>query len=81
MAIELVKKYLPYVDELFTQESKKSLLTNNNFSFDGAQSVKMYKINTAEMSDYGRSGPSGNAHNIADVLDIITAHISQLQDL
>lgn len=59
MAIDLVKKYLPYVDELFTQESKKSLLTNNNFSFDGAQSVKMYKINTAEMSDYGRSGPTG----------------------
>lgn len=60
MAIELVKKYLPYVDELFTQESKKSLLTNNNFSFDGAQSVKIYKVNTAEMSDYGRSGPTGS---------------------
>lgn len=27
MAIELVTKYLPYVDELFKAESKKSLLT------------------------------------------------------
>ena len=31
MAIELVTKYLPYVDELFSSESKKSLLTNNDF--------------------------------------------------
>lgn len=59
MAIDLVSKYLPYVDELFTQESKKSLLTNNDFSFDGASTVKLYKINTAEMSDYGRNGPNG----------------------
>ena len=32
MAIELVTKYLPYVDELFTTESKKSLLTNNDLT-------------------------------------------------
>ena len=44
------------MDEVFTQESKKSLLTNNDFSFDGADTVKLYKVNTAEMNDYGRSG-------------------------
>ena len=31
MAINLAAKFLPYVDEKFTQESKKSLLTNNDF--------------------------------------------------
>ena len=36
MAIELVTKYLPYVDELFAAESKKSLLTNNDFDWTGA---------------------------------------------
>lgn len=56
MAIELVTKYLPYVDELFTQESKKTILTNQDFAFDGAHTVKIYKINTADMNDYGRSG-------------------------
>ena len=61
MAIELATKYLPYVDEIFTKESKKSLLTNNDFSFAGAGTVKIYKINTAEMNDYGRNGAaSGN---------------------
>lgn len=56
MAIELATKYLPYVDEVFAQDSKKSLLTNQDFSFDGATTVKLYKVKTAEMNDYGRTG-------------------------
>lgn len=56
MAIELVEKYLPYIDEQFTTESKKSLLTNQDFSFTGAHSVKIYKVSTGKMNDYGRSG-------------------------
>lgn len=71
MARELVIKYLPYVDELFTQESKKSLLTNNDFSFDGAQTVKLYKISTAEMNDYGRGGAAqGNWSRYGAVKDL-----------
>lgn len=60
MATELATKYLPYVDELFTQESKKSILTNNDFDFDGAKTVKLYKVNTAKMNDYGRNGATGS---------------------
>ena len=60
MAIELVTKYLPYVDEIFTAESKKELLTNQDFSFKGAHTVKIYKISTGKMQDYGRSGATGN---------------------
>ena len=59
MSIELVTKFLPYVDEIFTKESKKSLLTNQDFSFDGAHTVKIYMISTSEMNDYGRNGASG----------------------
>lgn len=55
MAIDLVEKYLPYVDELFTTESKKELLTNKDFTFKGAHTVKIYKISTGKMNDYGRS--------------------------
>ena len=59
MALELVEKYLPYVDEQFTQESKKEYLTNQDFSFSGAHSVKIYKISTGKMNDYGRTGATG----------------------
>lgn len=58
MAIELVTKFAPYVDEIFTKESKKALLTNDDFAWDGAHTVKVYSITTAEMNDYGRSAPA-----------------------
>lgn len=71
MSRELVTKYLPYVDELFSQESKKSLLTNNDFSFDGAATVKLYKISTSEMNDYGRNGAkTGNWSRYGAVEDL-----------
>lgn len=71
MARELVTKYLPYVDELFAQESKKDILTNNDFTFDGAKTVKLYKISTAEMNDYGRNGAAtGNWSRYGAVKDL-----------
>lgn len=61
MAIDLVSKFLPYVDEQFSTESRKALLTNQNFSWSGAHTVKVYKVNTSQTHDYGRSGPdTGN---------------------
>lgn len=61
MVTELAKRYIPYVDELFAQESKMEILTNKDFDFDGAGTVKLYKVQTSEMNDYGRTGAaSGN---------------------
>ena len=54
--VNLVTEYKPYVDELFTRESKISLLTNKDFSFDGAKTVKIYKVSTVETTDYDRAG-------------------------
>lgn len=56
MAINLATKFLPYVDEMFSTESKKSLLTNQDFDWTGAHTVKVYKISTSGMNDYDRSG-------------------------
>lgn len=56
MAIDLATKFEPYVDEKFTSESKKSLITNNDFSWTGAHTVKVYKVNTVGMNDYDRNG-------------------------
>ena len=39
MAIELVTQFSSYVDEQFSTESKKSMLTNQDFGWDGAHSV------------------------------------------
>ena len=56
MAVNLVTKFLQYVDEMFTTESKKSLLTNNDFNWTGAHTVKVHKVNTVGMQDYDRDG-------------------------
>lgn len=57
MAIDLVTKFAPYTDEMFKNESKKALLTNEDFNWTGAHSVKVYKIGTSTMHDYRRNGP------------------------
>lgn len=61
MAVNLVTKFQPYVDEMFTTESKKSLLTNNDFEWTGAHTVKVHKVNTVSMNDYDRDGSGENA--------------------
>lgn len=61
MAIDLTTKFLPYVDEVFTNESKRSLLTNSDFEWTGAHSVKVYKITTSAMNDYDRAGTGSGA--------------------
>ena len=59
MAINLATKFLPYVDEKFSTESKKSLLTNQDFTWTGAHTVKVYKVSTSQMNDYKRNTPEG----------------------
>jgi len=56
MSIELVTKYLPYVDEIFTTESRRSLVTSSHFTWENAKTVKVYKVTTSQMNDYGRTG-------------------------
>lgn len=71
MSITLTEKYAPYTDEIFTTESKKSLLTNNDFDWTGAHTVNVYKISTAAMTDYGRNGAAqGNWSRYGAVSDL-----------
>lgn len=56
MSIDLTTKFQPYVDEVFTTESKKSLVTNKDFDWTGAHTIKLYKVTTAGMNDYDRPG-------------------------
>lgn len=71
MAIELVTKFAPYVDELFKDESKIGLVTNQDFDWSGAHTVKIYKVSSAPMQDYGRTGPaSGNISRYGAINDL-----------
>lgn len=61
MAINLVTRFQPYVDEAFTAGSKASMLTNHDFNWSGAHTIKIHKVNTVPMSDYDRAGTGENA--------------------
>ena len=71
MAIELATKFASYTDEQFSTESKKALLTNQDFDWTGAHTVKVYKVSTSGMNDYGREGPDeGNWSRYGAVKDL-----------
>lgn len=71
MAIELTTKFQPYTDEQFATESKKHLLTNQDFKWTGARTIKIYKVGTSKMNDYGRNGAAeGNWSRYGAVADL-----------
>lgn len=71
MAIPLATKFAPYTDEQFKAESKLSLITNKEFDWTGAHTVKVYKVSTATMNDYGRTGPAeGNWSRYGSIADL-----------
>ena len=83
MAINLATKFLPYVDEKFSTESKKSLLTNQDFDWTGAHTVKVYKISTSAMNDYNRNTPdgmTGSRYGVVKDLDATTEEMTLKKD-
>ena len=84
MAIDLVTKFQPYVDEMFTTESKKSLLTNQDFNWSGAHTVKVYKVSTATMTDYDRAGTgtgrTGSRYGAIQSLNATTEEMTLIKD-
>ena len=83
MAINLTTVFKPYVDEMFTTESKKSLLTNQDFDWTGAHTVKVYKIGTSAMNDYSRNpaeGFTGSRYGKIKDLDATTEEFTLKKD-
>lgn len=52
--VDLTTKFLAKTDEQFAAESKRSLVTNQDFSWDGAKTIKVYMVSTGKMNDYAR---------------------------
>lgn len=84
MAVELVTKFLSYVDEIFSKESKKALVTNNDYEWTGAHTVKVYKVSTGKMNDYDRSGTgsgvTGSRYGNVESLDATTEELTLKKD-
>ena len=83
MPIDLAAKFQPYTDEQFSTESKKSLLTNNDLTWTGAHTIKVYKVSTSKMNDYGRSGPAeGNwsRYGAVEGLNAVTEEFTLKKD-
>ena len=82
MSIDLAEKFLPYVDEKFTAESKKSLLTNTDFDWTGAHTIKIYKVGTSKMNDDDRPGTGSNWSRFGPVsgLDATTEEMTLKKD-
>lgn len=84
MDINLVTKFQPYVDEIFKKESKKALVTNQDFDWTGAHTVKVYKISTGSMNDYDRagtgSGVTGSRFGAVESLDATTEEFTLKKD-
>lgn len=83
MAIDLATKFQPHTDEQFKAESKKSLLTNQDYDWTGAHTIKVYKVSTSEMNDYNRKGEdNGNWSRYGAVagLDATTEELTLKKD-
>lgn len=85
MAIELAAKFSKYVDERFSAESKIKLLTNTDFDWAGAHTVKVYKLSTSVMDNYDRDGSTltdskWSRYGVVKGLDATTEELTLKRD-
>ena len=70
MAVNLTTKFTTHVDEVFTIESKKALVTNTDFDWTGAHTIRVHKVNTVPMNDYDRAGTGENNSRYGALADV-----------
>lgn len=83
-SIELITQVRSAVDEIFKAESKRSLLTNHDYDWTGAHTIKIYKISTSKMNDYLRNGvlPENqwSRYGVVQSLDAVTEELMLKKD-
>lgn len=75
MAVNLAEKYSGAVDEVFRKGSLTEPLANRNTAeFIGAQTVKVYSMDTAELNDYKATGTNryGTPEELGDNVQELT---------
>lgn len=76
--IDYAIKYPGVVDEVLKVTSKSEGVTNKNYDFIGAKSVKVYDIGVATLNDYKRTG--ANRYGTPEELDATTQEMTMSQD-
>lgn len=68
--VNLAQKYEKKVDERFKLGSLTESLVNNDYNWEGVDTIKVYNIPTVELNDYQRSGTSryGTPAELEDTL-------------
>lgn len=71
MAVNLAEKYERKVDEAFKKASFTAPLVNNDYNFDGVDTIHVYRIPTVSLNDYTRTGTSryGSPDELQDEVD------------
>lgn len=59
MAQNLATKFSPKVDERFTQVSLTEAAVNNDYDWNGVNSISVYSVDVAPMQSYSRTGAAG----------------------
>lgn len=75
MAINLAEKYSSAIDEVFKKGSlTDSIASQKKYEFIGAQTVKVYSMDTAEMNDYKTTGTNryGTPEELGDNVQEMT---------
>jgi N4-gp56 family major capsid protein len=70
MAVNLASKYSSKVDERFKLKSLTEIATNQDYEWEGVNSIKVYSIPTVAMNNYARTGLSryGTAAELDDTI-------------
>lgn len=74
MPTNLASKYAKSVDERFHRESQAMLALNNNYKFDGVETVKVFSLPVVAMTDYKRGGANryGEPNDLARNVQTLT---------
>jgi hypothetical protein len=68
--MNLASKFSDKVDERFQRESFAAGVTGNAYEFDGVQSVNIYSVPTAPMSDYTRHPETAGTDRYGKAIDL-----------
>lgn len=75
MAIVLTEKFAEKIDERYYPTSVSAYGTNQNYDWDGAQTIKVTSIGTTAMGDYNRStgyGTVASADELSNTVQTLT---------
>lgn len=79
MAQNLAQKYSPKVDEVFRREALTNKATNQDYDWDGVNSINVYGVGTMSMNNYAR-GAAANRYGVPNEIDTTKTNYPLIRD-